>query len=273
MFQGDLCDLGLASLVQMLCLEGRRVMLSLQRHDEEGYISIVDGQVIDAAVYAFTGEIAFYEMATWPDGVFQVGPLDHEPARTVQCNTQFLLMESMRLADEARQSYTTLPQLTDKPLSKETLLHDDKLEDKLLRHLAIAERWMERLHSVRHHPGRLLAELAELVHYFAKLLSSIHGATGSSLAEAIEAVVGNHQVLRLLKINDGLLDLEATSALARSTDPKELTEALSAVISHHCMQLTGCFHHPEMAKEWTETYNVFLLDLLRALDLGRIPKK
>ena len=70
---GNLQDISLPNLVQMLCLDQRQAMLSLKhRGIEEGLIYFADGQIVHALVGPLVGPEAIYKLLSWAEGSFKV---------------------------------------------------------------------------------------------------------------------------------------------------------------------------------------------------------
>jgi two-component system chemotaxis response regulator CheY len=98
---GDLSALGFAELVQFLNFSRKTGELIVRPESGEGGVSFGEGQVKDAWLGRTTSEEAFFSIARLRTGRFEF----HEgrPPRkpTIKQATLGLLMEAMRLADEA----------------------------------------------------------------------------------------------------------------------------------------------------------------------------
>jgi hypothetical protein len=98
--EGDLKEIGMTSLIQMICLENYQATLLVKRDREEGLVCINEGEVIHAQTGNFIGELAFYRLLSWKKGSFKI--YDHVKTlkRTVKTPWRQLLMEGLRMLDE-----------------------------------------------------------------------------------------------------------------------------------------------------------------------------
>ncbi len=111
---GTLQDLSLPSLIQLQCGEQRPAEVRLIRRGREAVLGFANGELVHARVGSRTGEQAVYELVGWEDAAFEVvytaGPLE----QNVFTPWTALLLEGMRLLDEARAernpAYETLAQ-------------------------------------------------------------------------------------------------------------------------------------------------------------------
>jgi hypothetical protein len=102
--EGTLQDLGLSSLIQLQCNEQKTVQLQLNRHSQQGKMIFAEGELIHAEFGNLVGEPAVYELLTWTDGEFHVTDFTPPlPMRTVQTPWSALVLEGLRLVDEARE--------------------------------------------------------------------------------------------------------------------------------------------------------------------------
>lgn len=99
---GTLKDLSLASLVQVQCSEQAHAQLTLTRDGHTGVLVFADGELVAASVDDKLGEEAVYELLTWEDGNFRVDNDSTSVTRNVQVPWSAILLEGLRLADEAR---------------------------------------------------------------------------------------------------------------------------------------------------------------------------
>jgi CheY-like chemotaxis protein len=99
-FQGMLRRVGLQDVIQMECLGRNSSVLEIQDRQLHGQIYIEDGRIIHAAAGETTGEAAFHKLMSLEGGAFQLHPFEAPPARTIEGQWEFLLMEASRLRDE-----------------------------------------------------------------------------------------------------------------------------------------------------------------------------
>jgi hypothetical protein len=102
--QGSLSDLGLATLLSMVGMEGRSGVLSLRRRGGSGNVFLREGKVIAARVDGAgpRGAEAVYAMLAWTDGSFEFNPRDPGVAEEMSMSTTHLLLEGARRLDHGQ---------------------------------------------------------------------------------------------------------------------------------------------------------------------------
>jgi Domain of unknown function (DUF4388) len=90
----------LIDLIQMECLRGTRQTIRVTSTNARGYLYFDRGQVVHAICGSKKGEDAVYEMLLWADGAFEVCDIGWPDQETIHVSWQFMLMESIRRADE-----------------------------------------------------------------------------------------------------------------------------------------------------------------------------
>jgi response regulator RpfG family c-di-GMP phosphodiesterase len=104
---GDLENLALADIVQMLASGMKTACVSLESRGRRGQIWFENGAARHAHAAGIDGEPAFFEMVRWSDGSFVI---EHGVSTKQQSVTQdalFLVMEGMRLLDEDEERSAT----------------------------------------------------------------------------------------------------------------------------------------------------------------------
>ena len=110
-FQGVLSDLELTDIIQMLCLAKRTTMLHLKHREHRGKIVFMRGEVAHAEFDEQVGPEAIYAMLALKQGdIFMQSDFSNDQ-HTVELGWQDLLLEGVRLADEAAQQPTPEPSL------------------------------------------------------------------------------------------------------------------------------------------------------------------
>jgi CheY-like chemotaxis protein len=99
-FQGVLRRVGLQDVIQMECLGRNSSILEIQDRQMHGRIYIEDGRIVHAVTGETTGEPAFQKLLSLAGGAFQLQPFEAPPARTIEGQWEFLLMEAARVRDE-----------------------------------------------------------------------------------------------------------------------------------------------------------------------------
>jgi DNA-binding response OmpR family regulator len=101
-FQGVLSDLELTDIIQMLCLAKRSTLLHLKHKDRRGKIVFEQGDVVHAEFGETVGKEAVYEMLDLKQGdIFMESDYDYDQ-QTIHIGWQDLLLEGVKLQDEAR---------------------------------------------------------------------------------------------------------------------------------------------------------------------------
>lgn len=98
--RGDLEQVPLVDMLQLLAMNRRTGALSITAHEGNGEVRLVDGQVVDATYRRLTGERALYRLLAARRGRFAFSPGDAPIIRRIQGSTNMLLMEAMRQVDE-----------------------------------------------------------------------------------------------------------------------------------------------------------------------------
>jgi hypothetical protein len=98
---GQLDNMGLPDIVQTLAIGMKTALVALDHGELTGRIWFRDGAVVHAKCGELTGESAFHAMARWKTGGFAIEHGVKSRRTTIECDPMFLVMESMRLMDEA----------------------------------------------------------------------------------------------------------------------------------------------------------------------------
>src|SRR5437588_7575588 len=101
-FQGTLRDLQFADVIQLKCMSGATAVLEFTGpNDEKARVFFEKGQVRHATAPGRQGMAAFSEIVRWKGGtISEVADAPSNP-RTIEMDWQRLLMEAVRVADEA----------------------------------------------------------------------------------------------------------------------------------------------------------------------------
>ncbi len=100
-FQGMLRQVGLQDVIQMECLGRNSSVLEARNQTLTGRIYIEEGQIVHAMAGGLTGEAALQKILSLAGGAFQLQPFEAPPARTIEGQWEFLLMEAARVRDES----------------------------------------------------------------------------------------------------------------------------------------------------------------------------
>jgi CheY-like chemotaxis protein len=99
--QGRLEEMGAAELMQSLEMGQKSCRLSLRRGDEACELYFAAGQCKDARLGQTEGDEAVYQAVHWTEGEFEIDFSGTSERTTTTRSTTGLLMEAMRLLDEA----------------------------------------------------------------------------------------------------------------------------------------------------------------------------
>jgi CheY-like chemotaxis protein len=101
--RGSLAQMSVIDLLQSLELGRKTCALTLARNGEVCRLFFTDGQISHAQYAGTSGDEAVYKVLTWmePTGTFQIDFSASSGEQTTTRSTQGLLMEGLRLLDEA----------------------------------------------------------------------------------------------------------------------------------------------------------------------------
>jgi len=99
--RGSLAQMNMIDLMQSLEMGRKSCLLTLTHAGERCDVYFVDGQVTHAAYGGLTGDAAVFKVLRWTDGSFQINFDGKTTQHTTTLNTQGLLMEGLRMLDEA----------------------------------------------------------------------------------------------------------------------------------------------------------------------------
>ena len=98
---GQLDNMGLPDIVQTLTIGMKTALVVMDQGDLSGRIWFRDGAVVHAKFGELSGEPAFHALARWKTGTFAIEHGVKTRRTTIECDPMFLVIESMRLMDEA----------------------------------------------------------------------------------------------------------------------------------------------------------------------------
>jgi CheY-like chemotaxis protein len=102
--QGRLEEMSVTELMQSLEMGQKSCRLSLRHGEEQCALYFTAGQCKHAQLGATEGDAAVYQAVNWNDGEFEIDFGATSDRQTTTHSTTGLLMEAMRLMDEASQS-------------------------------------------------------------------------------------------------------------------------------------------------------------------------
>ncbi len=99
--RGSLAQMNVIDLLQSLDLGHKSCLLTLSNDGDRCEIYFNEGQINHAVYGALKGDDAVYKVLGWTGGNFQIDFNGHSEQQTISRSTQGLLMEGLRLLDEA----------------------------------------------------------------------------------------------------------------------------------------------------------------------------
>lgn len=99
--RGTLQQMNVIDLLQSLELSRKTCRLTLTGGDDRCQLFFTEGQINHALYGPLSGDQAVYKVLTWQDGNFQIDFTSSSTEQTITRSTQGLLMEGLRLLDEA----------------------------------------------------------------------------------------------------------------------------------------------------------------------------
>ncbi|MEZ4371608.1 MAG: DUF4388 domain-containing protein [Polyangiaceae bacterium] len=143
-FRGDLHQVSVVDLLQLLGMNRRTGALSLSTSSGVGEVRLEDGEVVDAVYRRLEGEKALYRLLGEREGTFSFAGGYASALRRVETPTHSLLMEGMRRVDEVAALKTRLP-VSDALLLVCPVPSDAPQVDRLVGDLLIAPRTVDEL--------------------------------------------------------------------------------------------------------------------------------
>ncbi len=110
-FSGDLTNMGVVELIQVLELGNKTAIIRLKYKTHEGVVYFKKGRIVHAEVGKLKGEKAFYLILNWTEGTFHIEFTEHNVIETITTSNQGLLMEGLRRIDEWKQLQEIIPPL------------------------------------------------------------------------------------------------------------------------------------------------------------------
>lgn len=289
--EGDLKEIGMSSLVQMICLENNHATLLVKRDREEGIICINEGDVIHAQTGSFIGELAFYRLLSWKKGSFKI--YDHVKTlkRTVKTPWRQLLMEGLRMIDEwnAIEGYEGRRR---EELNPEQVQQDQNLEKDLI--LLLSQFEQIKMHMcqtgrfekiipgfsrrAKKRKALLALELLPKMINDVVLFSEEHleaGVNTDKLARALVRAGDMFPRARLLQAENNrlsaatiitLYDNWTADASGRQHTFHDVSRGMVDVLETYFSMFIACFHAPHTAEQCREACNVFITDLSSTVD-------
>lgn len=111
---GNLAQIPLVDLLQILAMNKKSGRLAIERDDETAEVLLADGRVIDAHLGPVVGEKALYRLLTRREGQFAFVPGTNGAERRIERRLDELLLDGLRQADELGRLLPNLPSAPDR---------------------------------------------------------------------------------------------------------------------------------------------------------------
>jgi CheY-like chemotaxis protein len=115
--RGNLSQMNVIDLMQSLEMGRKSCRLSLSNEGEKCEVFFVEGQVKHATYGSLVGDEAVFKVLRWTGGNFELDFEGKTGKETTQLNTQGLLMEGLRLLDEAQREGGAEPEPAAAPVA------------------------------------------------------------------------------------------------------------------------------------------------------------
>ncbi len=132
-FRGDLGDVALPDLLQLLGMNHRTGSLGITTPSGTGEVRLVEGEVVDAVYRRVEGKKALYRLLREHHGSFSFSSTAPTTIRRIREPSHMLVLEGLRQLDEERRLLQTLG--TDNDVLQSTIGEDFGVEDPLKRAL------------------------------------------------------------------------------------------------------------------------------------------
>jgi hypothetical protein len=274
---GDLKDMSLPSIVQIICMEQRKVELVLNRRHVEGKIFFDDGEIVHARVGPLEGQEAVYHLLTWSNGDFHTTHNVSIPRRTVAVPWNKLLMDGMQKLDELKNVAIPSEPLRRAASDRVDVERDSAAENEMILLLSKLEHVASRLaeKNVRRRPVAALQILTEMVNELAEFSEGVLGKSKSS--EVSRKVLNEAEAdcpsLRGFQPQNNRLpnDMAATlyndaSSGARSQVFAALCESMISIMDAYFALFTSSLQSETVIARLSEVCRHFLTDLLRMIE-------
>ncbi|MFZ5472276.1 MAG: DUF4388 domain-containing protein [Myxococcota bacterium] len=107
--EGNLSQLGIGDLLQILAMNKKSGRLTLERNTEQGEVHVSEGRPVNAKLGPVEGEKALFRLLSWTEGSFAFEPMNALGRVRIVREMDEALLEGLRQADEAARLYSSLP--------------------------------------------------------------------------------------------------------------------------------------------------------------------
>jgi hypothetical protein len=267
MVEGDLIDLTLPSLLQVMSRECSTAILQVQRGVDHGAMYFAEGVLVHAVAGPVTGDEAACELLGWPDGRFRLAR-DAEPQpRTVTDRLARLVID----ADSTRPGAGVSHSAGGERSGDEQLLHD------LLTQLTRLEQDTTRLQDGQIQGGTVAALLlvTAVVNSMVALVTARCSDPGVLPSQVLPRMAENHPYTQLRGEDRDRISVATAAGVLKSwksnTESREqlfleLCRALLDVLTFYGNTASTFFHSHREREEWRATFALFVDGLTDAIN-------
>lgn len=274
MVEGDLVDLTLPSLLQVMSRECSTAILRLHRGVDNGAMYFAEGVLVHAVAGPVTGDEAACELLGWPDGRFRLAR-DAEPQpRTITDRLARLVID----ADTTGTRGSSTPGTGGERSGDEQLLHD------LLTQLTRLEQDTTRLQEGQVQGGTVAALLlvTAVVNSMVALVTARCSDPGVLPSHVLPRLAEDHPYTQLLGEDRDRISVATAAGVLKSwknnTENRdqlylELCRALLDVLTFYGNTASTFFRSNREREEWRATFGLFVDGLTEAINKVEEPKE
>jgi hypothetical protein len=269
MVEGDLVDLTLPSLLQVMSRECSTAILRVQRGVDSGAMYFAEGVLVHAVAGPVTGDEAACEMLGWPDGRFRLAR-DAEPQpRTVTDRLARLVID----ADASRSGASSSAHTSagSERTGDEQLLHD------LLTQLTRLEQDTTRLQEGKVEGGTVAALLlvTAVVNSMVAVVTARCSDPGVLPSHVLPRLAEEHPYTQLLGEERDRISVATAAGVLKGWKNNnesreqlylELCRALLDVLTFYGNTASTFFKSNREREEWRATFSLFVDGLTEAIN-------
>lgn len=273
MVEGDLVDLPLPSLLQVMARECSTAMLRLQRGSDHGAMYFAEGVLVHATAGHVTGDEAACELLGWPDGRFRLARDGEPQPRTISDRLARLVVD----ADTGRGTQSGGSRASGSERSGDgELLHD------LLTQLTRLEQDTTRLQEGQVEGGTVAALLlvTAVVNSMVAVVTARCSDPGVRPSHVLPRLAEQHPYTQLLGEDRDRISIATAAGVlktwkdteeGRSELYLELCKALLDVLIFYGNAASTFFHSNREREEWRATFALFVDGLTSAIHAVEVP--
>jgi hypothetical protein len=269
---GSLRDMEVTTLIQFICLQKRRLQISLTNGSEYGVIAFDNGDIVHAEVEGIEGEDAIVRLLDWEDGHFSTTDELTVARRTINVPWDRLLMESVVKLDELDNSdFDGESDFDEQVLTQEETAQDETLEDRLMHLLSQLEENQTQIKFGKvKGANAVLDSLIKMANKTLDFFDTVvrNRPNQESLHKERTKNIFRYPIARWLLTPEGRLSNSSAIELYKRSHASQRQQifadiclSIVGVMDSSLKVLTACFNSKSTATEMSDAYNVFLNDL------------